>query len=223
MNSLKLLRLPFWNIVKNKDYVTKLAKYGNTFTNFDNEKCRINQWPQPGWRKVVDGLSGGDNTTTGEFTLEWKDNRHYATNSAVADGDYCFTWNNLDVALKDSLYKRTLPETNTTFNNNLFLFEEINYHACGSQLFYSNDNPIILLLAKPSENRNNDDILPEDFETFLIPAGLGVHIDAYVWHSPPILPNYDKTIVVKTKQSKINSKIYYNPLTEHNTLLYIQV
>ena len=30
MNSLKLLRLPFWNIVKNKDYVTKLAKYSNS-------------------------------------------------------------------------------------------------------------------------------------------------------------------------------------------------
>ena len=116
-----------------------------------------------------------------------------------------------------------MPETNITFNNHIFLFEEINYHACGSQLFYSNDNPVILLLAKSIDNRNNDDILPEDFETFLIPAGLGVNIDAFVWHAPPILPNYDKKNVVKTKQSKVHSKIYYNPLTEHNTLLYIQV
>lgn len=58
---------------------------------------------------------------------------------------------------------------------------EINYHACGSQLFYSDAGAMLLLLALPPRDRAPDAVLPEDFEAFVVPPGCGVNVDAMVW------------------------------------------
>ena len=102
MNSLRFLRVPLWNTIKYRGLLSKLDKYGNIFTNPEEERCRVQQWPTTGWRNMEDGLSGGDNTTSGNFTLYWKDNRFYATNSGVKDGDYCFAWNRLTSFLHEN-------------------------------------------------------------------------------------------------------------------------
>ena len=54
-----------------------VAPYGNLFSDFDAEPCRIERWPAPGWRPVEDGVSGG--VTEGDFSLEWRDGAHHAS------------------------------------------------------------------------------------------------------------------------------------------------
>jgi len=218
MNSLKLLKLPFWNIIKNKNYITKLSKYGNTFTNFDKEICRVNKWNRLGEQLYINAFLGDDYTINTDVVLQWKNNRHYANDVSVSNNDYYFAWNKLDIALMDSLNKKTKIDYNNYLNNYIFLHRDISYHASASLLFYSEESPMILLLANSS-----NDILPINFESFLIPPGLGLNINPFIWHSLPILPYYDKKHIVNVKQYKKPDRIYYNSIVKHNTLFCIKI
>ena len=173
--------------------------YGHIFYDFRREECSIEKWPQPSWRPVVDGVGGG--VTEGEFTLEWKDDKFYASNSGVADGDYVFA---------------------SKKGERISLLSELNYHACGSQLFFTSQSPLILAVAKTFGD--NDNVTPLDWKAFVIPKNVGVSLDAGVWHAPPILfPSNSAKVIVKTRQAKVHSKIYYDPLEEDSTLLEIEV
>lgn len=178
------------------------APYGNLFYDLATEKIRLEKWPKHirGWRNIEDGIGGGE--TSGEFELEWKDGKHYASNSGVSNGDYCFA--------------------NLTDDGKIQITNEINYHACGSQLFFSPHFPLILLVAKiDEEDRYPDDIRPNDFVAFLVPPMVGIHLNSYVYHCPPILHPSNKKATVWTKQARVHSKIYYNPLEEDKTIFEI--
>jgi ureidoglycolate hydrolase len=231
------------------------ADYGTIFEDYDAEPVTVEKWPRSGWREIEDGVGGG--TTEGSFMLAWEaDGSHKAFNSGVADGAYQFAWDSATEAvaassIRDGYVQHDSSSTdindldifqgaNTT---SIFAFEEINYHACGSQCFYSEKDPIFLLLATLPQERWPDDIIPTDFKCFYVPPGLGVNVAPFVWHSPPIaVPGYSSDscdesscssngncadnqkvacTVMKTKQAKVHSKIYYDPVKEHGTLLEI--
>lgn len=212
--------------------IQKIARYGKLFRNFDTADIDVKRWPQIGWRPVEDGLSGGDNVTSGSFHLEWRDGEHIAQNTGVQDGSYCFAWSTEDAAMRASEEELSAHELAMEIaekdsrnshgeSMHAYCFTEINYHSCGGQTFFTDDAPVGLLLALPPENRFPDNILPTDFEAFELPPGIGINIDACVWHAPPIVhPRYKKT-TMQTKQAKVHSKIYYDPLNEHGTLLKI--
>ena len=42
-----------------------------------------------------------------------------------------------------------------------------------------------------------------------------------VWHSPPILAGASGSVVMRTKQARVHTKIYYRPLSEHGALLRV--
>ncbi|GAB5360680.1 hypothetical protein AAMO2058_000648200 [Amorphochlora amoebiformis] len=194
-----------------------IEPYGTLFEDFDGEAVRLEQWPQPGRRPVIDGVSGG--VTEGDFSLEWNNGTHIAENTAVQDGVYSFAWDGGDEALQAAGWGISSPCKSSC--PSAYMFTEINYHACGSQLFYSKHEPFVLMVAKPSEDRFPDEVFPEDFLAFYCPEGSGVNVNAFVWHSPPVSPLFNRKIVMKTKQAAVHSKIYYDPLKEHSTLLRV--
>lgn len=214
--------------------IQKVSRYGNLFCDFATENIDVKRWPQIGWRPVEDGLSGGDNVTSGSFHLEWRNGEHIAQNTGVQDGSYCFAWSNQDAAARAAEedmsahelsmkipYENEMSIAPNKESMHAYCFTEINYHSCGGQTFFTNDAPVGMLLALPPENRFPDNILPTDFEAFELPPGVGINIDACVWHAPPIVhPRFKKT-TMQTKQAKVHSKIYYDPLKEHDTLLRI--
>lgn len=228
-----------------------IKPYGSLFDDFEAEQIAITPWPQPGWRQVEDGVSGG--TTQGDFVLEWRGGAHYAVNTGVKEGAYCFAWADPNSAIAASkehgkAYEAYLAGSATRGQNDLaketkngtsedlgidglFMFYEINYHACGGQLFYSADAPIVLLVASLPKDRFPDDIAPTDFEAFYCPPGVGVNVAPFVWHAPPVASFWPgeqykgvagiERVVMRTKQAAVHSKIYYDPLREHNTLLKV--
>ena len=76
-------------------------------------------------------------------------------------------------------------------------------------------------MARPKPSRFPDNVLPEDFHAFYLPAGTGLCVDAYTWHCPPIAVGLSANMI--TKQAAVHSKIYYNPLKEHNVVLEIPI
>ena len=187
--------------------------FGHLFTNWKKEPCKLTPWPQPDWRPVEDGVSGG--TTEGSFSLSWKNGAHYATNSGVANGDYCFAYTTLNAALTGKAEKSKTGSPPSS----CFCCTEINYHACGAQLFYCDNADVVVVVAKPPPARAPDNILPEDFRAIYLPKGVGMCADANVWHCPPIAVG-PKAVMV-TKQAAVHSKIYYYPLKEHSAVLKI--
>lgn len=224
----RIVDVPLVRITSFEHATQALKPYGRVFRSFDATDCRLVPWPAASWRPVVDGLSGG--VTEGKFELQWTaDGRHFATNTGVTDGDYCFAWDDPETAVEASgdstdafdLATRTFaPQSIATPGQitQAHLFYEINYHACGSQLFQSLDAPVLLVLAASSTD-DPDRVNPADFRCFVVPPGIGVDVDAMVWHAPPIAhPEHPQT-TMRTKQARVHSKIYYDPLKEHGTLL----
>jgi hypothetical protein len=217
---LRIIDVPFYNLTIDREKDTGLAalsKYGNTFLDFKTEQCRITKWKTNGWREVKDGISGG--TTEGTFTLLWKNGIHYATNSGVNDGNYQTGYYSVKNCLLNCInnvnnvdMKFECGYEDDDTSSYAYCANEINYHDDGSQLFISINHPMILMIGKAKDKI--DDIKPEDFEIFLVPANLGVNIDAGVWHCSPFAYYTDKQVNMYTKQGKVHSKIYYYPIQE---------
>ena len=232
---MKIIDPPFYDLTTSNQedkekYLLILSEYGNIFTDFDQEECQITKWKTGGWRRVEDGVSGG--TTIGSFTLCWKDGEHFAINSGVKDGHY----QSGSLSLKDALkrlgeqeqqeqdqYQQDQQDQQDQVQQWAYCGNEINYHDDGSQLFISLDHPIILLVGKSQDPKNNDDIKPEDFRVFLVPGGMGVNINAGIWHSAPFAFYLDKQVNMLTKQGKVHSKIYYYPLKEDQSIFRFKV
>ena len=102
-----------------------VKQFGHLFDDWDTEPCELTPWPQPGYRPVEDGVGGGH--TSGTFTLDWKNGAHYATNSGVKDGSYCFAFSTLAGAVNGKSNK-----SSTKAPDRCFCTTEINYHACGA-------------------------------------------------------------------------------------------
>jgi ureidoglycolate hydrolase len=202
--------------------------YGNLFHVVESEEVRIEKWPKHprGFRDIEDGVGGG--ATVGDFEIFWRDGLLYATNSAVANGDYCFALNGTQIS-KDGLESLQLPACDPSLlQNHIAVFTEINYHACGSQYFFAEKDYLLLIIAPndTSSDRFPDNVLPSDFIAFVVPPGTGAHINSYVWHCPPVLLNHfvnDEKGKVLTGQAKVHSKIYYDPVKEHKVLLGVSL
>ena len=166
--------------------------FGHLFKNYAVEPCTLTKWPQPGWRPVEDGVGGG--TTEGTFSLKWKKGAHYATNSGVANGDYCFAFSSIEAAVEG---KSSEISVGSKAPNFAFCCTEINYHACGAQLFYCNNADVVVVVARPPPERFPDDILPEDFRAIYLSKGVGMCVDADTWHCPPIAVGSGAVMVTK--------------------------
>lgn len=59
---------------------------------------------------------------------------------------------------------------------------EINYHACGSQMFFCEDHETYLMLChnNPSDESFPDIVDPNKFVCFKLPKCVGAHIKAYI-------------------------------------------
>ena len=181
-------------------------KYGNLFTDYENEKVILEKWPAhpDGFRSIEDGVGGGE--TKGHFLIGWKDGQLKAKNTAVKHGDY-------------EAYCCLDQE-----ERSIEILEEINYHACGSQMFFCKNKSMILVVAKiemDDEIRYPDDVHVTDFEAFMVPPGVGVHFRSYIWHCPPIILPEVKSALIMTKQSKVHSKVYYYPRVEDKKRLKV--
>ena len=150
-------------------------------------------------------------TLEGIFSLFWEQGFHYATNTGVNEGNYCFALSNINNDLNNEILIEKYPNYQfpmKELSNNIGLFCEINYHACGSQLFYSKNDYMLLVVAViDDEQRWPDQIYPSDFQCFIVQPNLGIHINSYVWHAPPInlIGNNNQSNICEniiTKQSK---------------------
>ena len=227
------------NITSFSQAKSALLEFGTVFSDFDSEPCRLERWPQQGWRPLVDGISGG--TTEGSFDLYWRDGVHYAVNSGVTEGAYAFSFRSPDDAISEAvrhhlhytqpphggLEAKSSPIISPHPSDGIdpvpssfYLSSEINYHACGSQLFISLNNPFLLVLARG--NPRPDEVRSADFQAFRIPPGLGVNVSSFVWHAPPIAILPGRT-TMRTRQAKVHSKIYYNPFVEHQELIRVDL
>jgi hypothetical protein len=213
------------------------AAYGNLFRDVDEEVIRLEQWPKhpKGWRNIEDGLGGG--VTKGEFTMIWKDNLFYSSNSGVLDGDYCFAIGGTsDASVFEDHGLRLSSADIGDMQNKIIVWTEINYHACGSQYFYCEDQYMLAIIAViDDETRWPDSVRPEDFICYIIPPKVGAHINAFVWHCPPIaIPNplscesfvnndAKMRSLCKTAQGKVHSKIYFNVVDECKSVLAVNL
>ena len=96
----------------------------------EEQECPVTKWPQPDWRKVEDGVSGGH--TQGDFTNKWQGGSHYSCNSGVANGDYCFAFAKESLAYRNKRGQEIKSTSATNVPSFSFCCTEINYHACGS-------------------------------------------------------------------------------------------
>jgi hypothetical protein len=187
----------------------------------------LERWPQhpKGFRTVEDGISGG--VTTGEFDEFWRNGLLYASNSAVLNGDYCFAMNGHQINEEQLEELKLELLESETLKDHLHIFTEINYHSCGSQYFFAENDYLLLVVAylDPTDDRFPDDVTPSDFVGFIVPPRVGAHINSYIWHCPPILlNNFSETKGrIFTGQARVHSKIYYEPVKEHGGVLSVSL
>ncbi len=168
-----------------------LAGYGRLVDDFDLAEVDIVTWPQPGWRPVLPGTGNEGGITSGEFIVEWKGDIVYTFNHAVNKG-YVTGWTT------DPLQAR--EDRSTTPRDYIYTFEA-NYHPDGGQIFYPrNQEPFVMLLAKPT-----DDVRPEHFRAFYFDGKKGVHINPSVWHQPAFPVN--EHVVFDDKQGRVHACI----------------
>jgi hypothetical protein len=215
---------PLWlkNVPLKPATAETVAPFGNLFTDFDAEACRVERWPQPAWRPVADGVSGG--ATEGDFALEWAGRAHRASDAGESAWACAHDALQAAGARASHLDARKVPKLDGDEPGPAaccFAAAEIAYRACGSQLFYSPSAAFVALVAAAPAARAPDGVQPSDFVALLVPPGTGVNLDAFVWHAPPILTGPARTATLRTKQARVRTKIYYDPIVEHGALLRV--
>jgi ureidoglycolate lyase len=191
-------------------HLRDIGKYGSMFTKKDRKCIKLEKWPQPCWRPVVDGVGGG--VIRSVFKAEWNCGVYTSHNVGISNGEY----SNVFSSLSSALILTPTCDRGYQIPPKCYVRSEINYHACGSQIFYS-DSLFVLLLAKPG-----DDVKPDDFRALYVPPGVGVEVNSFVWHTPPILTHCTSGIVY-TKQARVHSKIYYDPLIEDGVVFCVNL
>ncbi|MBY0534403.1 MAG: ureidoglycolate lyase [Chitinophagaceae bacterium] len=141
--------------------------YGQLISEANACKIEITRWPAQGWRPVDTDSGDEGGTKEGIFSSEWKGDLLYGKNEAVG-GHYILGYAKLPEACKED-HSET-PQS--------ILLWHANYHPDGGQLFFPlQDQPYLVPVALPG-----DDIQPENFICFLVPANKGLYIHANIWH-----------------------------------------
>lgn len=162
-----------------------LKGLGRVVHDFSKEDVIIEQWPQPGKRKVMPGTGVGGGDTMGIFRFWWEKEFLRAQNEAVG-GDYI-----VGKRIDDYVYTR-----------------ELNYHPDGGQVVYPTgaESPFILLLGNPV-----DDIKLEDITAFLCDGSFGVQILPNVWHQP-VFPKLGGVFL--NKQGAVHACVGFDSVKE---------
>lgn len=144
-----------------------LDGFGYLFDDPDLVRVEIVRWPAQGWRPVDEDSGDEGGTVQGTFDCHWKGDVLYAENEAVG-GHYILAYGDEpEDAVEDHVRD---PDR--------ILLWHANYHPDGGQLFFPlDDQPYLVPLALPG-----DDVRPQDFVCFRIPAHQGLYIHPNVWH-----------------------------------------
>ena len=144
-----------------------LQGYGRLVDDPDACAIEIVRWPARGWRPVDDDSGDEAGTTRGIFVSSWDGDVLLGSNSAVG-GEYVLAY-------------ATLPEAAQRGHDRdpaRMLLWHANYHPDGGQLFFPLDGETYYVpLALPG-----DDVKPDSFVCFAVPAGKGLYIHPNVWH-----------------------------------------
>ena len=175
-----------------------LTGYGHTVGDFATGRVTIVTWPQPGWRKIVDGTGNEGRTVEDTFEMVRRGQVQHAVNHAVGRG-YVTGW------FADPADAR---EDREPMDTTLLYTHEANYHPDGGQIFVPrNRAPFVALLAKPG-----DDVKPEDFVAFHFDGSFGVHIDPGVWHQP-VFPVHARA-TFDDRQGRVHACVSVDFITE---------
>jgi hypothetical protein len=144
-----------------------LAGYGRLVADPDECAIEIVRWPARGTRPVDEDTGDQAGTTRGIFVSEWAGDVLYGRNEAV-DGHYVLAYAT-EPADADVAHRRDPAR---------MLLWHANYHPDGGQLFFPLDAiDYYVPLALPG-----DDVRPERFVCFRVPADRGVYVHPDVWH-----------------------------------------
>jgi len=173
-------------------------------------------WPTHGWRKLDPGTGDEAGTTEGKFDIYWDGDFLYGKNHTIATeaNHYLLGY------AKDPLQCKRLgagtPPSTSPSSISLWYSD---YHPDGGQLFFPEDGqPFVTNLAPPK----GDDIRPEDFCAFYVPAGHGVYIHPGTWHNA--VYTHPATGAWRTffnRQGKVHARISVNWAEEFGTLLRV--
>lgn len=180
--------------------------YGKLVENPANFAIEITRWPAQGWRPVdIDsGDEGG--TKEGTFISEWKGDLLYGKNEAVG-GHYILGYAKLPKECKED--HSEIPQS--------ILLWHANYHPDGGQLFFPlQDQPYLVPVALPG-----DDIQPENFICFLVPANKGLYIHANIWHEGVFAMKGTQRFL--DKQGAVHARVSVDFAREFGCLLEIDL
>lgn len=168
-----------------------LAGYGHRVGDFATGRVTIVTWPQPGWRKIVEGTGNEGGVVEDTFEMVRRGEVQHAVNRAVGRS-YITGW----FADPASASEGREPKDRTRI-----FTHEANYHPDGGQIFFPRDHAaFVALLAKPG-----DDVTPDDFVAFYCDGSFGIHIDPGVWHQP-VFPVADRA-VFDDRQGRVHACI----------------
>lgn len=146
-----------------------LRGYGQLVDDHRGFPLEIVTWPPSGWRPVDSGTGNEAGTTTGIFEVGWEGDQLFGKNAAVG-GHYLFGWADNPKYSHREVARHELPRQ--------VLLWHANYHPDGGQLFFPLEGQaFVTALALPG-----DDVQPESFVAFYVPAGKGLYIHPNVWH-----------------------------------------
>jgi len=172
---------------------------------FEEAEVRIETWPQPGWRPVVDGTGNEGGVTCGEFEVYRSGQLVLGRNHAVG-GYYVTGW------FDDP---GTASEEVTPRDPSRVLVSEANYHPDGGQVFSPrNQDPFVALLAAAG-----DDVTPGDFRAFYCDGRHGINLLPGTWHQP--LYPLGERVVFDDKQGRVHACIAVDFVGEFGVFLSV--
>jgi ureidoglycolate lyase len=182
-----------------------LSGYGHRVADFATGKVTIVTWPQPGWRKVVDGTGNEGGVVEDSFEMVRRGEVQHAVNRAVGRS-YITGW----FADPAAASERREPADRSRLYTH-----EANYHPDGGQIFFPRERAaFVALLAKPG-----DDVTPDDFVAFYCDGSFGIHIDPCVWHQP-VFPVADRA-VFDDRQGRVHACIAVDFVREFGCYLEV--
>ncbi len=185
-----------------------LAGYGRLADDFDQFVVEIVTWPAMGWRPVDPGTGNQGGIVPGSFDVWWEGEVLFARKEA--SGDQCLLgWsrNPGDIGASE--------DARAPADRSRVLLWHAHYHPDAGQLFFPLDGgEFIVPLALPG-----DDISPQDFVAFHVPAGRGLYIHPGVWHEA-IIPTAGKARF-RDRKGKVHARISCNFADEFGVFLSV--
>ena len=184
-----------------------LEGFGRVEQDFASAKVAIVPWPVAGWRPLVQGTGDEGGYAEDVFEMFRKGSLQYARNVALGRFYVTGWFSDPATATEADDHSTTLPTAIYT--------HEANYHPDGGQLFFPRDNePFVLLLAKPGDN-----VKAEDFVAFYCDGSFGGQILPNVWHQPAF--TLKDNVTMRNRQGKVHACVSVDFVSEFGA--YIQV